>query len=119
MQMKKTYDRNAVGNRIREKRIMLGLTQEELSERIGRVPKYCADIERGTCGMSIETMLAFCDVLNMTPDYLFFGESSDSCKVKQNVEIEAILSLLDGCSPVKRQYALDLLKLYLKAVNVE
>lgn len=117
--MKKTYDREAVGRRIREKRTILGLTQEELSERIGRVPKYCADIERGNCGMSIETMLALCDVLNMTPDYLFFGEMSESDKEIQTSETEAILSMLDKCSPAKRHYALELLKLYLKSADVE
>lgn len=29
----------------------MGLTQEELAEKIGRAYKYCQDIERGTCGI--------------------------------------------------------------------
>ena len=37
---------------------LLGMTQEEMAERIGRVPKYYADIERGSCGMSVETLMA-------------------------------------------------------------
>lgn len=43
------YDRIAVGERIRHKRIQLGLSQDELAVRINRATKYCSDIERGMC----------------------------------------------------------------------
>ena len=39
------YDRIAVGERIRHKRIQLGLSQDELAVRINRATKYCSDIE--------------------------------------------------------------------------
>lgn len=51
------YDKIAVGERIRHKRMQLGLSQDELAVRINRATKYCSDIERGMCGMSVETML--------------------------------------------------------------
>ena len=51
--MSKTYNRLAAGERLRLKRTLLGMTQEEMAERIDRVPKYYADIERGSCGMSV------------------------------------------------------------------
>jgi transcriptional regulator with XRE-family HTH domain len=51
------YDRIAAGDRIRQRRLLLGMTQEELAEKIGRAYKYCQDIERGSCGMSIETLI--------------------------------------------------------------
>ena len=38
------YNRIAVGERIRKRRILLGLTQEELAEKVGRAYKYCQDI---------------------------------------------------------------------------
>lgn len=117
--MEKRYDRLAVGDRIREKRLILGLTQDELSERIDRAPKYCADIERGNCGMSIGTMLSLCDVLNMTPDYLFFGEASEEETRRQTIETEAIMTMLDSCTERKRYYAMELLKLYLKSADVK
>lgn len=44
------YDSTAVGERIRRRRTELGLTQAQLAEKINRAVKYCADIERGTCG---------------------------------------------------------------------
>ena len=64
------YDRIAVGERIRHKRIQLGLSQDELAVRINRATKYCSDIERGMCGMSIETMLAIAKALDMNLDYI-------------------------------------------------
>ena len=66
------YDRIAVGERIRHKRIQLGLSQDELAVRINRATKYCSDIERGMCGMSVETMLAIAKSL----DTLFHAKKS-------------------------------------------
>lgn len=34
-----------------------GWSRELVAERLGVVNKYYADIERGTCGMSVETLL--------------------------------------------------------------
>ena len=113
------YNRLEVGDRIRLKRNVLGLTQEELAEKIDRVPKYCADIERGQCGMSIETMLAFSSVLNMSLDYMLLGKSSDSDIQEQTEEATALLKMLETCSPKKRKYALELLKIYFKSFDSE
>ena len=38
--MKKTYDRLAAGDRIRQKRNLLGFTQDEMAEKIDRAAKY-------------------------------------------------------------------------------
>ncbi|MNJ54555.1 helix-turn-helix transcriptional regulator [Paenibacillus bouchesdurhonensis] len=53
------YDKKAVGERIRSRRKALEISQEDFAERIGRVPKFCADIERGQTGMSIEIKDAY------------------------------------------------------------
>ena len=67
------YDRYSVGERIQKRRQSLGLSQEKLAEQMDRATKYCSDIERGTCGMSLETMLSFSLHLNMSLDYMMFG----------------------------------------------
>lgn len=114
-----SYDKMAVGDRIRLKRNILGLTQEELAERIDRVPKYCADIERGQCGMSIDTMLAFSNVLNMSLDYMFYGKGEDEPKSPQCDEVDALLEMLKNCPERKRKYALEILKIYFKSFDSE
>ena len=64
---KDTYDRKAAGKRIREKRRQLGITMKEAAEQLGRVPTYYADIERGNCGMSVETMIAIFQTVPYVP----------------------------------------------------
>ncbi len=115
--MPKTYDRLAVGERIRLKRIALGMTQEEMAERIDRVPKYYADIERGSCGMSIETLLALSSVLNMSLDYIIFGPEANEDRKIHADEVCAIVEMLDQASSRKRNYAMRLLKLFLIACD--
>ncbi len=112
-----TYDRLSTGERLRLKRTLLGLTQEEMAEKIGRVPKYYADIERGSCGMSVETLMALSKTLNMSLDLLIFGEENEEKKQFHETEMSAIIDMLDHCSERKRKYALRLLQLFLIACD--
>ena len=96
--MKKTYDRLAAGERIRLKRNLLGFTQDEMAEKIDRAAKYYADIERGSCGMSVETLMALSEALDMSG---------------QTAEVSAILTMLNNSEQRERDYALRLLKLFL------
>lgn len=115
--MDKTYDRLAAGDRLRLKRTLLGWSQEEMAEKINRATKYYADIERGNCGMSIETLLALSATLNMSVDYILFGDSGNKSSEIHTDETKAIIDLLDACSEKNRTYALRMLKLFLAACN--
>lgn len=115
--MNTTYDRLAVGDRLRIKRTLLGMTQDEIAEKINRATKYYADIERGNCGMSIETLLALSDTLDMSLDYILFGKSVQDNAISHTNEVEAIMGLLDNCSERNRDYALRILKLFLVACD--
>lgn len=112
-----TYDRLATGDRIRLKRTLLGLTQEEMAEKIGRVPKYYADIERGSCGMSVETMMALSRALNMSLDFMIYGEETEENRVKHENEVSAIMDMLDHCSDRKLRYSMRMLQLFLVACD--
>lgn len=79
--MKKTYDRLAAGERIREKRNLLGFTQDEMAEKIDRAAKYYADIERGSCGMSVETLMALSETLDMSLDYIIYGKNTEEKRI--------------------------------------
>lgn len=112
------YDRIAAGNRIRKRRILLGMTQEELAEKIGRAYKYCQDIERGSCGMSIETLILLAESLNISLDYLIYGyEDLENTTPQEALEQEAVFELLNRCSEKKRAYAMEMLRLFLKACD--
>ena len=108
--MKKTYDRLAAGERIRLKRNLLGFTQDEMAEKI----KYYADIERGSCGMSVETLMALSEALDMSLDYIIYGkENNENGYPGQTAEVSAILTMLNNSEQRERDYALRLLKLFL------
>lgn len=115
--MTKMYDRLAVGDRLRLKRTLLGFTQEEMAEKINRAPKYYADIERGSCGMSLETLMSLSETFNMSLDYIVYGtvESKDSSQHTE--EVCAIIDMLDHASVRNQKYAKQMLKLFLAACN--
>lgn len=104
------YDHKQVGDRIRRRRNELGLTQDELAERIGRVPKYCADIERGYCGMSIETLLLFCEALKLSPSTLLLGSAVPTGE--ENDLTTQIMAGLSECTEEQRQSILHTIRLF-------
>lgn len=58
------------GNRIRNARRQFSLTQEELAEQIGISTSFMGHIERGSRVASLETLVALCNTLRVTPQYL-------------------------------------------------
>ena len=109
-QGKQIYDKNETGERIRRQREKLGITRREMAEKIGRAEKYYADIERGYCGMSLDTMIDIANCLGLTLDYMIFGDKNMR---KLSDEAAVILFYLESCDESKRRKALELLKVYL------
>ena len=91
--MKKTYDRLAAGDRIRQKRNLLGFTQDEMAEKIDRAAKYYADIERGSCGMSVETLMALSETLDMSLDYIIYGKEIEE---KKDLSDELVKKIIEA-----------------------
>ena len=114
-----TYDRKAVGKRIREKRRQLGITIREAAEKLGKVPTYYADIERGNCGMSVETMLAISRLYHMSLDHLIFGKEDTEGEAVRiySEETESVYQLLTHISKKERIYAAKVLRTFLIACN--
>ena len=106
----KVYDKITVGRRIRTQRVSQGLSRKQVAEQIGKTEKYYADIERGYCGMSLETMLEIAGMFGRSLDYLVFGESGSQ---DYPAELRSILFSLKKCEGRQREKALDLLRVYL------
>lgn len=62
-----------IGTRIKISREQAGLTQEQLAERIGRSTQFISTIERGVAGPSLETIIAICEALDTTSEWLIRG----------------------------------------------
>ena len=63
----------AIGSRIRKQREQFGYTREEFAEKLEITPKFCADIELGNKGMSVQTLCNISSVLKLSTDYILFG----------------------------------------------
>ena len=104
------YEPATVGERIRRRRKELNMTQAELAERINRSIKYCADIERGYCGMSIDTLLSFCQALRISPSTLLLGETAPFAEGDDSSA--EILAALSECTQEQRQNILQTIRLF-------
>lgn len=66
-----------IGARIKAYRKSMGISQEKLAEMINVSPHYIYEIERGTKTMSLETFVTLSEVLNLSTDYILFGDKKD------------------------------------------
>lgn len=67
----------AIGGRIRKQREYLGLTREQFAEKLDITPKFCADIELGTKGMSVPTLCRIATTLACPPTIFLFGKQGE------------------------------------------
>ena len=59
-----------LGNRARERRLALGMSQMGLAERIGLHFTFVSEVERGTRNLSLESLLRLAEGLNLDPGEL-------------------------------------------------
>src|SRR4051812_40621674 len=65
-------DKRTLGRNIRQARCRLGLTQEQMAERIDMAPEVYGRMERGHIVPRLERFVAICRVLGESPDRLIF-----------------------------------------------
>lgn len=110
-----TYNKQEVGERLCCRRREMGLTGEEIGKRIGKNGRYYRDIEKGRCGMSIETLILLAEVMGLSLDFLIYGVSDDGGNGRLE-EQKQIVHMLSHCNGRIREGAVNLLKVYLESV---
>ena len=60
-----------IGSRIQEIRNKKGITQDQLSEKVGISSKYLSSIERGKENPTLNTILKLAQSLEVKPDHFF------------------------------------------------
>ena len=63
-------DRKLLGRRIREERIRIGLTQEQIAEKINVSTPYVGFIERGKRSVTLEKLILLADCFQLPIDAL-------------------------------------------------
>ena len=69
--MNKNKDLKYIGNNIQLARLKMGLTQENLAEKCDVSTNYISSLERGITSGSIPLIINICNILNITPNFLF------------------------------------------------
>ena len=83
------------GKILREFRIKSGLTQEQLSEKLGISLKYISRIENGNNGIKTQTLIKYMNILGITPNTLYLDFLTTE-KIKKDIMLsEKINSLSD------------------------
>ena len=83
------------GKILREFRDKSGLTQEQLSEKLGISLKYISRIENGNNGIKTQTLIKYMDILGITPNLLYKNLLTNP-EIKNNIELTEKISSLSN-----------------------
>ena len=98
-------DYEKLGKRIRDERLLLRLTIEQLAERVNKSTNYIGQIERNDGKPSLETIVDIANALGTTVDSLL----SDSIDKYKDDTISTILYSMDDYG---KHFILDIVKRY-------
>lgn len=107
----KTIDYKLMGTRIRKQRELLGYTRETFAEKLDISTKFCADIELGIKGLSIQTLAKISELLSLNVDYILFGENNISN------EMNMLTLLCEKCPQEHINELMIIINTFVKAVE--
>ena len=97
-------DYEALGQRIRQQRKLMKMTQEELASVSDVSTSYIGHIERGIKRCSLETLICICNSLQIAPNSLL-QDSLDQALIQSNLDLSpASLALLDDIVHVLEEH---------------
>lgn len=102
-------NQKALGKRIREERLKLNLTQEQLAEKINVSTTYIGFIERGERSITLGKLTLLANVLGVSIDYLL----SDIVAPLPSSNEKLWVQLLSSATEEDQQLIIDMAKLIL------
>lgn len=101
-----TFDKEKMGQKIKMARKEKGFTQEHLAELVGISNRTLNLMEKGKSGMTIETLIKFCNSLGVSPNYMLsyksdnnrLGDTLEGFTPNQKLIIEEFLSTFEKLS---------------------
>jgi len=111
MQRRFSMNKEMLGERISKRRKEKKMTQNGLSNRLGKSDCYIGGIERGHSTLSVDMLVAVAIELNISVDYLL----QDSLKDIQINKVEKDIIVKLGClNNEQKKYVLEMIKLFIK-----
>lgn len=98
-----------LGKRIRDERLLLRMTIEQLAERVNKSTNYIGQIERNDGKPSLETIVDIANTLGTTVDYLL---SDSLIASKDNKVVQEMSVLLNSVDDNAKLFLLDVVKRY-------
>lgn len=99
-------NRKVLGKRIREERIRIGLTQEQVAEFIDVSTTYIGFIERGERSVTLEKLILLSECFHVSIDSLI----NETISSKENCnEKDQLLFLWDLASPEEQELILSIM----------
>lgn len=95
-----------IGKVLRASRIEQHYPQEYVAEQVGVNVSHISNIENNRVKVSPSTLVAICNVLNLTVDYILKNEYT----VSDSIDHE-ILKELAACSPEKKEKILKIIRI--------
>ena len=98
-------DKKLIGKRIRHRREVAGLSQEQLAEKLELSTNHISSMECGKSLLTTKRLLNLCDILGGTPNYYLLGEIEPGA--------DRITALIQKLSPSEQETLCRLLVAYL------
>lgn len=95
-----------IGQAIRASRLERHYTQEYIANKIGVNVSHISNIENNRVKVSLTTLVAICNVLNLTVDYILKNEYVTSDSLDRE-----ILKELAACTPEKKEKILKIIQI--------
>lgn len=90
-------DYKAIGRNVRHYRIKMGYKQKELAEKINLTDQHISHIETGSTQLSLPTLIAICNALDVDCNTLLGGNLSGKAEMEAlGTELEEMLFHLKG-----------------------
>lgn len=99
-----------IGKRMKQRREELGLTQEQLAEKLDLTPNYISTVERGASFPRCEKLILLLNGLETSSDAVFCDVLTHSTQAKASILSEQIAEL----PPEEQQRILNMVELMIK-----
>ena len=87
----KVINYSALGERVQQRRLQSGLSQQEAAERLNLSTSFYSRVERGEKVASLETLVKIANFFGLTLDFLLQDSLTVSLPDRLRVEVEQIL----------------------------
>ena len=104
-----------LGNKLRMRRLSLGLTQTKVAKAINVTFQQIQKYEKGTNGVSSTRLMQLASFLNVPITYFFedyknFNDNVDSRTAIENINYSFLVKLFNGLSVAQKEKLVQILK---------